>query len=303
MNRTKRVLYFITLLTLTISLTSGCQLAVSPSDSGSGRLCGALVSWQDVESPDDMGKILDGTITGAEGGEGGNSGSGGTLRVSFPGMEGYEFILRTVTESDPDPITGEEVSVTDYIGSPDFTDIQYAVRTDDHEEENAVSARLMVPADFDRIFYLYPVYEREDGTYYLLLEPARVSSSGGLGSATLSQSFSETLSLSESGKESRSIVSISISITGTEGVETLYLKAFSADDRLLSTEEISPGSHPDYPISRDTAYVIAEEHLADGRIRRVALNRPEQETEYGGYTCYFADGPDSLLPVEIQLAP
>ena len=300
MNKTKRVLYFMMILTLTISLTSGCQLAVSPSGSGSGTLCGALVSWQDVNSPDDMGKILNGTITGTEGED---SSSGGTFRVSFPGMEGYEFILRTVTEPEPDPITGEEVSVTDYIGSPDFTDIQYAVRTDDHEEENAVSARLMVPADFDRIFYLYPVYEREDGTYYLLLEPARVSSSGGLGSATLSQSFSETLSLSESGKESRSIVSISISITGTEGVETLYLKAFSADDRLLSTEEISPGSHPDYPISRDTAYVIAEEHLSDGRIRRVALNRPEQETEYGGYTCYFADGPDSLLPVEIQLAP
>ena len=247
-----------------------------------------------------MGKILNGTITGTEGED---SSSGGTFRVSFPGMEGYEFILRTVTESDPDPITGEEVSVTDYIGSPDFTDIQYAVRTDEDEEENAVSARLMVPADFDRVFYLYPVYEREDGTYYLLLEPARVSSSGGLGSATLSQSFSETLSLSESGKESRSIVSISISITGTEGVETLYLKSFSADDRLLSTEEISPASHLDYPISRDTAYVIAEEHLSDGRIRRVALNRPEQETEYGGYTCYFADGPDSLLPVEIQLTP
>ena len=46
MNKTKRVLYFITLLTLTISLTSGCQLAVSPSGSGSGTLCGALVSQE-----------------------------------------------------------------------------------------------------------------------------------------------------------------------------------------------------------------------------------------------------------------
>ena len=33
MNKTKRVLYFMMILTLTISLTSGCQLAVSPSGS------------------------------------------------------------------------------------------------------------------------------------------------------------------------------------------------------------------------------------------------------------------------------
>ena len=284
-------------------LISGCQLAVSPSGSGSGVLCGALVSWQDISSLDgqtslsqNTEKILEGAI--AQTGEKNSQGNAVT-RVFFPGIDGFEFILQTVTE--PEPITGEDIAVTENIGSPDFTDIQYTVRTDEQEEETSVSARLMVPADFDRIFYLYPIYEREDGTYYLIPEPAAVSASEGLGDATLSQSFSETLTVSEPEKENRSIVSISVSITGTEGADTLYLKEFSSDDRLLAAKEISPASYLDYPVSPETAYVIAERHLADGKILRDALNLFDLYGEETEYTCYFSDSPDALLPVRIKL--
>ena len=147
----------------------------------------------------------------------------------------------------------------------------------DESEEYSLETAIYLAEDLlpdDPLLEMEHVYQREDGTLYAIDNGSNYSGSlEGLG-LTVSQSNTVT---KPDGTKKQHTTTIKLSvkyeeaILSAEAVETKGTGAEIARHELTGQEDIW--------VSAETEWILIEETLADGRIRRSAVNAPlEKET-------------------------
>lgn len=127
-----------------------------------------------------------------------------------------------------------------------------------------LSGTLYVERDYgDVIFYLNPIYQTADGSVYLI--PGTGIHINSHQSGTAAQTLTQEITLTEDGQEQNFFSKIEIMFSSVQTSDTIVVLHISADNCVLRREEFAIDHLPDALVpSSDVAYLIVEEHSADG---------------------------------------
>ena len=236
-------------------LLSGCQLALDEQEYTRDKLVGISVKLGSSQRI-----IAENQRTGS--------------RYEPHEVDGKMIWLNMYTDEDGVTFGGAESDDSDW-----FEPVRLYVHSKDTGEEYTLettiyAAEKMLPAD--PYLQIERVYEREDGSLYALAGGHNYSGSlDGIG-LTISESWSKT---DADGQTKTTATTITLNVKYDEIVlsaEAVEMKGSGeeiARHKLKGQEEIW--------LSPETEWVLVEETLSDGRIRRTAVNGPlNNETFY-----------------------
>lgn len=269
-----------------ILLLTGCQLAREEKDfAGADRLCGVLVTTEDQEeawralsgSDQEDSAALELTdrqirqlLSGetqilspmSKSGPKVEGSLGEDREYSFEGLEGASFLAGMDQED-------ENGSYTYYTASGVFQELHYNTNTSDEGETSHSEGTIYVGKKADLVLHISPVYQRQDGSVYALLNSTAGYWNSGQNSpgAVYSQSIKEENSQTISGKTKTQAREFTVHIAVGEEIRSARVKEWSGEDVLLRVTGISRGQER-FKLQEDTAYMVVEEEKADGSVKR-----------------------------------
>lgn len=203
--------------------------------------------------------------------------------ISFPGLEGYGFYSLMLPEDESHEAA--RCNTCD----PVFTDLHITVS--DGEETMEASLYVTFSDSGFRHYYFHPVYQQEDGQFYLL--PGSGISSDSAEGLHFSHSIAESVSHTENGDETTSGYRFTVTIISEESPEKPELLFLNDSDQVtgrLSSQELDAllqADVPELPIPEDTACVILKQTKASG----TDYTAYDPDNEYLEYKEAHGDGP------------
>ena len=296
MRNKRKSMILITMFMLLIAITlTGCQLAIPTNGTynTTDQLCGVFVTIGYNNLPRKEGAILKDAIKIDKNGEISfdesinpslyESRVEGKLDkekniVVFEGLSGY--YMGNVRSKDA---KGE--AYNSLMCDPALTDVNYSVNVIDDSVENKGEATLYVSKQFREAFYLNPVYQTGDGSYYTILGNSTGLSFSGEVSSVFSQNIDSAITTKQGDSSKTEKNNYKINIAVVETVAKILIKEMNQNDKLVKVTEYLPGSPDEFIVNRETSYVIVEEALTgsrkDSNIKRsvyIPLSRTSTET-------------------------
>lgn len=282
------------LLCLAVALlSSGCgltqgnfSLAREELPSSHDRLSGIYVTENDIEpAPSQLEYNDRGEITfiprETEKIYGSFNGYSAASLISFPGLEGYGLYSLILPADE-----GHEAARCNTCDNV-FTDLNLTVS----DEEEIMDASLYVTNSGSKRFYFHPIYQQEDGQFYLLPGSGMTSDSpeGLHFSYSIAESFSQTEDGDETTSGSRFTVTI-ISEEAPGNPELLFLNGSDQVTGRLSSHELAALLQADVPelsIPEDVACLILKQDKGAG----IDYTAYVPASEYLEYKEANGDGP------------
>lgn len=288
-----------------VTIFSGCQLAqetVSESKKAD-QLCGVFVTFGFPNLPMNHSSIDDLSVN--ENGEVSinterldtNAMVDGTVyedgTANFEGFEGYYLGLYHILGDQG------EIESSGLVASEGFQDVKSSFKNMAEVQEEICEATLYVATGFNDVFYLNPVYRREDGSYYTLIGQQIGSMfNGSEGNQRCSQSLDNSFSKTIDGVTKTEKISFKVTISAVTEVQQIYIKEMNQNDELIKTTEYlnNKNNTPDqYVVDSNTEYVIVEEYtdsLSDSNrlirnIYSLTKNSPDEAASH--YCCFSGD--------------
>lgn len=254
-----------------LSLT-GCQLAREDAGADSrDRLAGVLVTREYLDLFDMEGYLGDhaeeimksGTVNLE-----GNAGRYEGRLYGKPEGDGYVFegadgmVLMEAAR------TGADGAVYwDACGDDGFSDVHSSVAVGDGEETHKLEGTVYVAAEREEessVYYINPVYQAGDGSVYVTTGQGVGTTWSGEEGVELSQSLSDTVSITEKGTETKETVTLDISIVSMYAPQKIRILQMDGESNCISREEYEPGRVPEeLTPERETAYLIVEAEKRD----------------------------------------
>lgn len=318
MNR-KRSHIIVTLCFIFVSsfLLTGCRLAKETEGINQKDikdiLCGVFVIFgnqaipiKDIEidpseinlnnnnefSLDDLGKsIMDGNEVDGTLSKDGNT-------IIFEDLNGYFLGFRNETDSNGDSYN---TTMADAV----IHDINFSINVDDEGETQYCEGTICVNQSYNDILHLYPVYQRQDGSYYMVF-------GGGIGTmitggdlfinTVSSQSLYDTYTKTINGKSSYEKHNFKVNVKVVNDVEKVYIKEMNQNDELIKTTEYKRNDPEKFILQESTKYVIVEEELVDSNTEDNVMRsiytpvKDSKEDATIQHRCYFSNESGIIIP-------
>lgn len=296
-----------------LSGLTGCRLAAdrdSKKASTGDVLCGVFLSFEregnrsqnaitDTGSPSIGGGVMLKTKELFEG-KGIVKGVRKKDTVKFEGINGY--FVGFIPE-----VKGKE-SYIETISDMGFTDVVQNYNVTDNGNEMVSTAAFLVPTGSVNIYYMYPVYKKEDGTFYTALEKKQgVSFAGSAESSSYSNKFEDTVKESLNGAVTKSTKnSIEITVRTVDPASKVTLKEMNSKDEVITIAEIKNNGSGKiaYKVTPATDYVIVEETLHNNEtgdyIKRSIYSFGKEKEFY--HSCNFPSGKDSIGAIQLDIS-
>lgn len=249
---------------------SGCSLAKKDASvsAAADRFCGVFVTIGDMPADESPVEWKNGALsqpeTKIEGTYDKNKALNSTDNpLSFGNLSGYGIVA--MQEKFP----GEDHWTNSVYADEEFSENHFSVAVNDQGEDHSISSVLYSPLNVDVIMQLNPIYQRSDGSFYLILrETDRISSSPQQEGESMSCSISETNTL-RSGKEvaESQKISVTVAVQSVKPTVSASLLEYSQDNRLLQKTAL-PLSDQTITLSSATAFIVVEETSDDGSIHK-----------------------------------
>ncbi len=220
--------------------------------------------------------------------------------VKFEGVNGYfvGFI----------PEIRENVSNIVTVADKGFTDLSQMYNDIDNKKEMISSATFLVPTNNINSFYVYPVYKKEDGTFYILSQDVRGNSfTGNMPDTSCTVKFEDYTKESLNGNVAASTKhTFTITIKTVDPTIKMVVKEMGSKDEVITVADIKyKGSNTiDYKVTPATDYVIVEEtkhNVQTGNyIKRSIYSFGEEKSFYCTYN--FPTEKDSIGSVSLNIS-
>lgn len=212
---------------------------------------------------------------------------------AFEGVEGHMLgLLEEEAEGHP---------TTYFINDGFFTKVKANTTVTDTGKEDTISGTILATRELQEPVYMYPVYKRSDGSYYVVLDSAGflvsgVHEAGEVYGQTLQWETTEEAG----GKEEKNVKEIQVSLEVADPVEQVYVYMYNERMKLLEEREIPRGMEK-VSLQEETAYVIVEEKKRDGQIQRSLYDWDEKLAEQGNmtHTIYYAENDGLIMPEDL----
>lgn len=301
----KTLILLLAVFLLSFSVLSGCSLAKedTPEDLNTDRLYGVLITkGQQVNTSIPAGTTFNSVeelinydhtkrITAVPAADG---------SCVFEGVDGYLMALFRITQEN-----GEAVEpYYNFYSDPAVLDVKLSIAATDTGDKNGIEGTFIVSRFSGEIYFLNPVYLKNDGTVYVNLgSTAGLSFSPGSSSgAVFSKALKEEYRTAIDGKTESSSVEFKVNFQTADGTATAVIKEMNADDEVLRSCELKP-DETSYRILPDTAYVILEETTAgkDAVLSRSIYSVPaDEKTAMKTPVIYFEKEHGDIEPVELE---
>ncbi len=284
------------ILSLLLGGCGGCTLARPElQQTKEDRLCGILVTVGEQEALRHNEKELEGmtfssireleeSLISSVQAEGIRQPDGTYV---FEGVEGHMLGIKKEPEEDGVPYVH-------FINDGSFTEVKANTTATDEGRKDSISGVILAGENVNEPIYIHPVYSREDGSCYAIL-----SSHGGFligGVKTEGEVYGQTFQWETSeeinGKKETNSIEIQVSLKMAYPVERVYVRMYDDKDEFLGEQEIQK-EMDEFLLQKETAYVIVEEKISDGRIKRSLYNWEEGQEAITHQVNY--PGEDGLL--------
>ena len=278
------------ILSLLLSLLSGCQLAIEGADKPSDdRLAGVFVTTEYLDLFDAEAYLNDNLrVVGSELSiEGDTSEYYGRVYaqktpvdewrndyefVNLDGFGYYSLIELGETMLDNHHYAGVDEGISDPKTHYKVTDEGEGVEMD---------GTLYFPADGgEAVFYFNPVYQTADGDVYVTTGQGFSTDNMAEGQI-YSQTMEEVTTITKNEEKESWSTKVTVHIEGIRLPEKYVLVYMDKNNQTLRTEEYAPGTVlPEMTVPYDTAYMILEAHKVDGEgnpvVDRELINRGDE---------------------------
>ena len=279
----KRKILTVICCAMLLSILSGCMLAKEDKGADANafgdRLIGVLVTTEHLDLFDIESYIRD-NLRGFQGGVTSPSGNeqqyqgrlyatltartltseetGETMEIEeyvFEGIEGIAFFAPTIVDTEAG--TTYRSSMSDEGISNGHVGFFHG---DDEQRVTMEGTIFVVPATYI-VYYINPVYQSADGSVYVTtgsgISTSGVQSEG----SVMSQTLSDTRTVTENGRASTDSASITIGISAMYAPETIVVLQMDKDSRVIDRVEYVPGTLPEtVTLEAGTDYIIVETH-------------------------------------------
>lgn len=201
--------------------------------------------------------------------------------ISFPGLEGFGFYSLML------PADENHEAVRCNTCDSVFTDLHVTIS----DGEESMEASLYVTTNGSQHYYFHPIYQQEDGQFYLL--PGSGLSSDSPEGLHFSHSIADTVSQTENGEETTSSYRFTVTIIAEEAPDDPELLFLNSNDQVtdrLSAHELDALLQADIPelsIPEDVACLILKQGKASG----TGYTAYDLDSEYLEYKEAHGDGP------------
>lgn len=297
----------ILLAVLLLLSMAGCQLARTETEETKDRMVGVLIT-RDYLDLFDMDAYLEDNLR-ITGGEiiidGDTSAYEGRIYASFVpktlyGENGETMEDEDLLFSDLEGIHYVAARMKDENGaynrvysSDGLLNGQASYHSTDFEDSVSLEGEIwLVQGTGDLMAYINPVYQDDDGNFYVT--PGQgFHSSGDSGTGSL---FTQTMEDSSTVTKGSITTTISNSITISIGIKPKPLQyrllQMREDNTILSSRDYTPGEMPqDLTVSEDAAYLLLETHQQNSDTVRTIINPDEDHisTLYAGEDGYLLE--------------
>ena len=260
----------------------GCRLAKEESESaGENRLIGMFITTEYLDLFDfegDMNAHLGSTDMGGELLDGENNQYNGRLYAAtseplpedetagketgpsdyvFEGVDGIRYFVVSKTDSSG----SYHASFSD----PGIGDGHTSINVTDDGESFVLEGTIFVlPAAAGRTFSFNPVYQDAAGNVYVTTGSSGMSSGVSTEGTAFSQSYKESHTETDNGKETTSEISITITVSVKNTPDKLVILQMDEDHFVIARDEYAPGTVPESINPKSgVAYIISESHSTD----------------------------------------
>lgn len=275
----------ILLLAAVLALTlTGCQLAKENTVSDAGRtdrLVGVYIT-RDTAPEEKVAGVID-------------PDPASDTPLTFPGLTGWA--LCHLHMAPPDGLAVETRGY--YTNISDLLDVHLGVHvTDDTETAYEMSGKLLLLPQEELLIYMNSIYQRQDGTVYLVPENVGhwIGTSPEWGSLTLSTS--EAATVTENGKDMRQETSVSVEVAVTARPEEIVVLQMDGGNAVVARGVYAPGHVPEeIAVVDGAAYLLVETRFADGTVERQLV---ENGTEWFNTIYDRGDGSCDGMSTEVH---
>jgi hypothetical protein len=117
-----------------------------------------------------------------------------------------------------------------------------------------------VGTEFQDSFYLNPIYQRGDGTYYTIIgQGMGIMGSGSNIGTVYSQTLDNTVTQTVDGKTKTEKDSFKINVEVVDSAEHIVIKEMNQKDELIKCTEYLPGDPEEFTVDANTQYIIVED--------------------------------------------
>ena len=304
-----------------VLLLSGCQLAREETGSrGADKLCGVLITTQNQvdawrasqkAGPEDSAESVEltqGQMKQLLNGEteiflDSREISGGWQVEGIPGEDGeYVFqglegasLMAGLYQED------ENGGYTYYTANGVFQDLHYNSHTSDQGETSSSEGTIYMGEKADVTLYMNPVYQRQDGSIYVLLDSTAGYWNSGQTSpgVVYSKSIKEENTQTVVGNTQTEAREFTVHFAVGQEVRAARIKEWSREDTLLGETEVFRGLEK-LRLREDTAYVVVEEEREDGTVKRSIYTWEPEKAENGELThTFYYQNEEGLLEGEV----
>jgi len=174
--------------------------------------------------------------------------------AEFDGINGYYM---GITEE----LDAQGLPCATGIVAPGFQSVHSSINISDTLNEQSCEATFTISTKLNDVIFMNPVYKKDDGSYYLLINQNGYSTSGlSVGpalSVTLDSSKSSTIDHTTTIKRN----SFKVNVQVVDETTKTFIKEMNENDELIKTSEYDFSGSGQLLVNSDTKYVIFEEHL------------------------------------------
>lgn len=177
----------------------------------------------------------------------------------FEEVEGISFYAETVPE------TLEVDGFISLNSDPAISEKHMGISYGDEEEKTTLEGTVYMVGKNNHITsYINPVYQSSDGSVYATSGSGFSINSGGTANGIYTQTFDETVTITENGKTKKVSMSIKISIAAIFSPEEVVILQMDKDNKVVLRQEYMQGEVPEtLVLQKDTNYIIVETYSHD----------------------------------------
>lgn len=274
-------------------ILSGCQLAKPDDNSGtaSDQLVGVLITMEYLDLWDTEAfltghtdEILAGsTITGQSRQQGKlfarlveeAAGGGNRSRYVFEGVDGIVLASYLIKPNDIQSNEYWSSEVTEGI-----CDVFFGHHAKDSGCDTTLTGTIYLEEGAaERVFYFNPIYQTSDGQVYLV--PGDGMSFGGGLAGSAAHRINAEHTQTENGNGMSYSCEIAVTMETAAPAREVRIYHMRSDHQILRCDVYSADQIPaEISPARDSAYLIVEEHTADGSIRRALYQSSDSSIPY-----------------------
>jgi hypothetical protein len=218
--------------------------------------------------------------------------------VNFPGIKGYFMGII--------PLVKNGETTKGALADDEIHNVSLSINVTDQGVENNCEGVLRVLVKEEEIFNANPVYQRADGSFYVMLgENPGVAVTGDTVGSNYAMLIDNTNTSTQDNTTQTNKDTFKINIMVVDQVQNVYIKEMNDKDELINTTEFKKDDDKEFSINSDTAYIIVDEVYVDKdntkyRLRNSYSFNSNDKDKLQTHLCNFPGDDNAISGVEIE---